>query len=37
NDRGVTWGVGVNPNIVTASFQAMVSALNRADSESLNS
>lgn len=30
SDRQVFWGVGLNPNIVTASFQAMLSALNRA-------
>jgi len=29
-DRQVWWGVGLNPNIVTASFEAFVSALNRA-------
>lgn len=29
-DHQVWWGAGVNPNIVTASFQAMVSAINRA-------
>ncbi len=29
-DRQVFWGVGMNPNIVTASFQALLSALNRA-------
>ncbi|HCB33809.1 MAG TPA: 2-isopropylmalate synthase [Acidimicrobiaceae bacterium] len=30
DDRRVFWGVGLNPNIVTASFQALLSALNRA-------
>ena len=29
-DRQVFWGVGMDPNIVTASFQALLSALNRA-------
>ena len=29
-DRQVWWGVGMNPNIVTASFEAFISALNRA-------
>ena len=28
-DRTVHWGVGVHPNIVTASFHALVSAINR--------
>lgn len=30
SDRQAWWGVGVNSNIVTASFQALVSAINRA-------
>ncbi|WP_134323915.1 2-isopropylmalate synthase [Cumulibacter soli] len=30
-DDRVLWGVGVDPNIVTASFRAIVSALNRFD------
>ncbi len=29
-DRKVFWGVGINSNIVTASFMALLSALNRA-------
>lgn len=30
-DDRVLWGVGIDPNIVTASFRAIVSALNRFD------
>jgi 2-isopropylmalate synthase len=30
SDRQAWWGVGVDANIVTASFQALVSAINRA-------
>jgi 2-isopropylmalate synthase len=29
-DDGVFWGVGIDPNIVTASLRAVVSAVNRA-------
>ena len=29
-DHQVCWGAGIDPNIVTASFQALVSAINRA-------
>lgn len=32
-DRTVHWGVGVNPNIVTASFQALLSAINRSKAD----
>ena len=31
-DRRVYWGVGMNPNIVTASFHALLSAINRSQS-----
>ena len=31
-DRRVYWGVGMNPNIVTASFHALLSAINRSES-----
>jgi 2-isopropylmalate synthase len=30
SDRQAWWGVGVDSNIVTASFQALISAINRA-------
>ncbi len=30
-DGRVLWGVGIDPNIVTASLKAVVSAINRAD------
>ena len=30
-DRRVHWGVGVHPNIVTASFYALLSAINRSE------
>ena len=30
-DHSVHWGVGVHPNIVTASFQALLSAINRSE------
>lgn len=30
NDLDVYWGVGLNPNIVTAGFMALLSAINRA-------
>ena len=31
-DRTVHWGVGTHPNIVTASFMALLSAINRSAS-----
>ncbi|HAA65563.1 MAG TPA: hypothetical protein DCE10_01820, partial [Acidimicrobiaceae bacterium] len=30
-DRSVHWGVGLHPNIVTASFHALLSAINRSE------
>ena len=36
SDHRVRWGAGIDSNIVTASFQALVSAINRAaDTRSL--
>lgn len=32
-DRSVHWGVGLHPNIVTASFHALLSAINRSSND----
>ena len=31
SDRSAHWGVGLHPNIVTASFHALLSAINRSE------
>ena len=31
SDRTAHWGVGLHPNIVTASFHALLSAINRSE------
>lgn len=33
-DDRILWGVGIDPNIVTSSFKAIVSALNRFERDS---